>query len=76
MLVDGNPNSMYFFPISEGEIVSVVSKLKGKASAGADEIPNFIVKASIEFIKKPLNFILNESINQGVFPDLLKIAKN
>jgi hypothetical protein len=58
MLVDGNPNCMYFFLISEGEIVSVVSKLKGKASAGADEIPDFIVKGCIEFIKKPLNFIL------------------
>jgi hypothetical protein len=25
--------------------------------------------------KKPLNLIFNESINQGVFPDLLKVAK-
>ena len=25
--------------------------------------------------KKPLRFIFNESINQGVFPDFLKIAK-
>jgi hypothetical protein len=74
MLVDRNPNSMYLFPITEGEIVTVVSRLKGKASAGADEIPDFIVKECIEFIKKPLNFIFNKSINQGVFPDSLKIA--
>jgi hypothetical protein len=25
--------------------------------------------------KKPLNFVLNESKNQDIFPDLLKIAK-
>jgi hypothetical protein len=34
---------MYFFPISEQEIV-IVAKLKGKASAGADEIPDFFSK--------------------------------
>jgi hypothetical protein len=44
LLVDCNPNSMYIFPISEEEIVSVVTKLEGKASAGADEIPDFLVK--------------------------------
>jgi hypothetical protein len=52
-----------------------MEKTAGQASAGADEIPDFIVKGCIEFIKKPLHFIFNESINQGVFPDLLKIAK-
>jgi hypothetical protein len=57
---------MYFFPISEEEIVTVVSKLKGKASAGYDEIPDFLVEACL---KKTLNFIFNESINHGVFTD-------
>jgi hypothetical protein len=75
ILVDCNPNSMYFFPIYEEEIVTVVSKLKGKASAEADEVLDFLVKECIECIKKPLTLIYNESINQGVFPDLLKIAK-
>jgi hypothetical protein len=31
-VVDGNPKSIYFGPISEEEIASEVSKLKGKAS--------------------------------------------
>ncbi|PNF29254.1 hypothetical protein B7P43_G10478, partial [Cryptotermes secundus] len=75
LLVDRNPNSMYLFPISEDEIVLVVTKLKGKASAGVDEVPEFLLKACIQCIKKPLTFIFNESLNQGIFPDLLKIAK-
>jgi hypothetical protein len=66
---------MLFFLISEEEIVTTVSKLRGKASAGSDEIPNFPVKECIKCIKKTLNFIFNKSINQGVFSDLLKIAK-
>jgi hypothetical protein len=56
-------------------MVTVVSKLKGKASAGFDEMlwfPNVIM---CQVYKKPLSFIFNESINQSVFPDLLKIAK-
>jgi hypothetical protein len=40
-----------------------------------DEIPDFPVKECIKYIKTPLNFIFNESINQGVFAHLLKIAK-
>jgi uncharacterized protein YlzI (FlbEa/FlbD family) len=73
--VAGNQKSMYFWPISEEEIVTEVSKLKGKTTAGCDEIPDFLVKACITGIKKLLNFIFNESINQAVFPDLLKVAK-
>jgi hypothetical protein len=54
---------MYFFPISEEETVIEV------ASAGFDEIPDFLVKPCITGIKKPLYFIFNESIHQGVFPE-------
>jgi hypothetical protein len=74
-VMDCNPNSVYFFPISEEEIVTVVSKLKVRASVGFDEIPDFLAKVCITCIKKTLNFIFNESINQGVFSDLLKTAK-
>jgi hypothetical protein len=60
ILVDSNPNSYVFFPISEGEIVTVVSKLKAKASAGADEIPDFIEKECTECIKNHLiSYLIN-----------------
>jgi hypothetical protein len=42
-------------------------KLKGKTTAGSDRIPDLLIKACITGIKK-LNFIFNESINEGVFP--------
>jgi hypothetical protein len=44
ILVDCNPNSMYLLQISEEEIVTIVSRLKGKSSPGFDEIPDFVVK--------------------------------
>jgi hypothetical protein len=34
-----------------------------------------VIKARITSIKKPLNSICNESINEGVFPDLMKVTK-
>jgi hypothetical protein len=53
----------------------VTSKLKGKFSAGYDEIPEKIVKQSTQFIEKPLTFIFNLSLCSGTFPNLIKIAK-
>jgi hypothetical protein len=66
---------MFLFPVHQEEITTVVSKLRGKKSAGFDEIPEFLVKECIQYIKKPLSFIYNESIYQGSFPKLMKIAK-
>jgi hypothetical protein len=46
-----NSNSIFLIPITE-EVLKVTSKLKGKFSAGYDEIPDNIVKQCIQFIKK------------------------
>ena len=49
--------------------------MKGKAASGVDGIPDFIVRDCIQLIKKPLCFIFNLSITQGLFPDWMKVAK-
>jgi hypothetical protein len=46
-----NSNSMFLAPITADEILNVTSKLEGKFSAGYDEIPEKLVKESIQFIK-------------------------
>jgi hypothetical protein len=58
-----------------GRTVVEALKLKGKTTAESDGIPDLFIKACITSIKKLLNFIFNESINEGVFPDLLKVIK-
>ena len=45
------------------------------ASAGWDQIPTFIAKRSIQHYLKPLTYLINKSIHQGIFPDELKVAK-
>ena len=49
--------------------------LKGKSSAGFDEIPEFLVKCCIKFIKVPLSHVFNISLKFRIFPELMKIAK-
>jgi hypothetical protein len=75
VFVKNNHSSTFLFPVSEEEVVDVVSKLEGKTSAAFDEISEFLIKECIQNIKKPLSFIFNESINKGSFPNLMKIAE-
>jgi hypothetical protein len=65
ILMDCNLTSMYFFPISEDEIVALVYKLKDKASSGFDETPDFLVKECTKSIKN--NVIFNESGYISIF---------
>jgi hypothetical protein len=66
---------MFLVPVTEEEVLTVTSKLKGKVSAGYNEIPDNIVKQCIQFIKKPLTFIFNLSLCSGIGPNQMKIAK-
>jgi hypothetical protein len=45
---------MFVYPVTEDELNQVVSKLKGKSTAGFDQIPEYLVKECIQDIKKPL----------------------
>ncbi|PNF28301.1 hypothetical protein B7P43_G05448, partial [Cryptotermes secundus] len=69
------PNTIFFHPITEYEIVCVTNSLKGKLSAGYDEIPEYLVKKCINYVKRPLAHIFNASLSSGTFPDRLKLAK-
>jgi hypothetical protein len=52
-----------------------VTCFKNKLTAGIDDIPDHVVKHCIELLKVPLTNIYNASLESGVFPDKLKIAK-
>jgi hypothetical protein len=70
-----NSASMFVSPITEIEVKDVIGKLKGKHSAGYDEIPEVLVKHYSEYIVKPLTHVFNLSVKCGIFPDAMKIAK-
>jgi len=67
--------TMFLFPAKESEVEKVEKGLKNKLSAGINEIPDYAVKQCITLLKKPLANIYNASLESGIFPDQLKIAK-
>jgi hypothetical protein len=67
-------NSIFIPPVTE-EVVSLTNSLKGKHTAGYDDIPKSLVKQCIQIIKGPMTNMYNVSLNSGVFPNEWKTAK-
>ena len=56
-------------------IVTLAINSVKKSSPGWDNIPTLIAKHAIHCYIKPLVFLINQSLIEGVFPDELKLAK-
>ena len=69
------PGSMYLSPTNEYEISDIISKLKNTSSKGFDDIPVNLIKNSNSALCTILAYLNNQSLLDGTFPDLLKIAK-
>ena len=71
-----SPSSSFsIFPTSPDEIVRVVSNFPNKCSSGFDEIPLHLMKATVICVADPLSKVVNSCFQNGIFPELLKIAK-
>jgi hypothetical protein len=73
--IKGCYKSILFTPITENEVVEVAKRLKNKFATESDDIPDYVVKQCIDYLKKPLTDIYNSSLESGIFPKQLKIAK-
>jgi len=69
------PNDFTFNNVTEAIVIKTIDSLKSKTSAGYDRLSNVLLKKIKAPLITPLVFIINQSLNSGVFPDLLKIAK-
>ena len=74
-LPERNFNSIFFTPVTECELFTIVSNLPNKKSSGYDSINCPLIKHVFHAISKPLSFIINLSISTGVVPDSMKIAR-
>ena len=70
-----NLNSIVLKETSVGEIENLISGLANKSSSGHDNMSNVMLKQLNQSISYPLALIFNQSIQQGLFPDLMKIAE-
>ena len=67
--------SMYFEPITEVEVTDLILSLDVSKPSGHDDISPLIVKDCCSILCKPLVYLYNLSIEQGVVPEDFKIAK-
>ena len=65
---------MYLRPISENDLRNIIDKLPNKNSSGWDGLSNNLIKKLSDVILKPLHIIVNQSIQEGIFPGLMKLA--
>ena len=65
---------MFISNITEAEVTETIMDLNN-SSPGYDEVPAIVMKQNIHALIKPLTYLINCSINKGIFPDELKIAK-
>ena len=72
---DSYEQSMYLHETNPNEVAKQITKLKSKTSAGFDELSAKFLNLCAPYISEPLANIFNASINNGTYPDLLKIAR-
>ena len=69
------PNSFYFDDFSDTEIIDELRRISLVRKSTYESINPSVLLSIADIIAKPLAYIFNLSIRQGVFPDYLKSAK-
>ena len=64
-----------FSEITEETVMRIINELSAKRSTGHDSISTELLKRIKAFISSPLCLIVNQSLNTGIFPGKLTIAK-
>ena len=69
------PHSILLYKINEKEIKDTITNLKNSNSSGHDYFSSRFIKLSAPLLVPALEKIFNLSLNTGVYPNNLKIAK-
>ena len=72
--MESNTKSIFLTPTDENEIKKISAELPSKTSSCHDQISNILLKEIIGYIVEPLSYIFNQSIQNGEFPDSMKLA--
>ena len=62
-------------PTNPTEIQYIIKDLNAKKGTGPNSIPSFILRIIAPIISVPISNLCNRSLETGVYPDLLKIAR-
>lgn len=67
-------NTIFLSPIDPYEVRSLILNLKNKMSHGVDELPPILLRQCADELTLPFYTLLNQSFEEGTFPNLLKKA--
>ena len=70
-----NSESLFFAPSTIDEIRKLITELPSKCSSGPDNISNVLLKELAPILSEPLSIIVNQSMQTGIFPDVMKLAE-
>ena len=73
--LQSNHKSLYFDPCDATEVKELINKLPLKNSHGHDNISNIMLKTIVNDIVVPLVKLINQSMSQGQFPTMMKLAE-
>ncbi|XP_065654789.1 uncharacterized protein LOC136081403 [Hydra vulgaris] len=73
--LNSNNNIMDNNMLTETELLDAMYLLKPNKGNGVDDVSSNVVIKSMPYLKIPLLHIFTLSLNQGIFPDKLKIAR-
>jgi len=74
-LKNPSQNKFSFTQVTAQDVAKAIDSLKPKTSCANDKISNKLLKAMRNELSVPLMLIINQSIEMGIFPDLLKTAR-
>ncbi len=69
------PNSFSFAKVSVNQITKMLEELQVSKSTGLDDIPARFLRDAADIIAPTVTFIVNLSLETGIFPSDMKIAK-
>lgn len=67
-------NSLALFLTDENEIKAIINSLRTSSAPGIDKITTTTLKKIILHVTKPITYLCNMSLQQGVFPDICKTS--
>ena len=73
--LQSNHKSLYLDPCNATEVKELINMLPLKNSHGHDNISNIMLKTIVNEIVAPLVMLINQSMSQGQFPTMMKLAE-
>ena len=70
-----NSTNMMFTQVTKKELSKLFKELPNKSSHGHDDLDNILLKELSESILDPLVLLFNRSLQEGYFPNQMKIAE-